>query len=134
MRRRRYQKGSLKKRCGKWIGQWREEGVRRNQVLGSVSLMTKSQARAELDKLLASVNAQYGQTPALITFGQFVKELYYPLLKRKWKRSTATNKCQPNRHASRRGVRRTTYCRAEAGRASGPLGSEGRRWTLVQHG
>jgi len=91
VRRRRYQKGSLKKRCGKWIGQWREEGVRRNQVLGSVSLMTKSQARAELDKLLASVNAQYGQTPALITFGQFVKELYYPLLKRKWKRSTATN-------------------------------------------
>jgi integrase len=91
MRRRRYQKGSLKKRCGKWIGQWREEGVRRNQALGPVSSMTKSRARAELDKILASVNAQHEQTPEQISFGQFVGEVYYALFKRKWKRSTAAN-------------------------------------------
>lgn len=91
MRRKRYQKGSLKRRCGKWIGQWREEGVRRNRALGPVSSMTKSQARLALDKILASVNAQQEQTPEHVTFGQFVGTVYYPLFKRKWKRSTATN-------------------------------------------
>ena len=34
MRRQRYQSGSLKKRCGKWIGQWWEAGHRRNRALG----------------------------------------------------------------------------------------------------
>ena len=91
MRRKRYQKGSLKKRCGKWIGQWWEGGVRRNWALGPVSSMTKSQARAALDKILASVNAQQEQTPEQVTFGQFVGNVYYPVFKGKWKRSTAAN-------------------------------------------
>ncbi len=91
MRRKRYQKGSLKKRCGKWIGQWWEEGVRRNWALGAVSSMTKSQARVSLDKILVSVNTQPEQMPEQVTFGAFVSKVYYPVFKRKWKRSTAAN-------------------------------------------
>lgn len=53
--------------------------------------MTKSQARAALDRVLASVNAPQEQTPEQVTFGRFVGSVYYPLFKRKWKRSTAAN-------------------------------------------
>src|ERR1051325_7456038 len=55
--RKRYQNGSLKQRCGKWVGQWWEDGHRRNLVLGPVSKMTKSKAREELTKRLEVLRA-----------------------------------------------------------------------------
>jgi len=90
--RRRYQKGSLqlRKQGGVWVwlGMWREGGCRRTKTLGQKSQMTRAEARAELDAILAPLNArqepQTGKTP----FGVFVQDVFYPFCRRKWKRST----------------------------------------------
>src|SRR5579884_1643458 len=77
MRRNRYQKGSIKKRCGKWIGQWWENGVRRNRALGPVSTMRKSEAQETMS----------GDQK----FREFVDGPYLGFYLRKWKKSTAGN-------------------------------------------
>ena len=89
MRRRRYQSGSLKQRCDKWIGQWWEGERRKNRVLGPVATMTKSAAHAALNKILADLKASEGKPESNITLGQFIENIYYPFYKRKWKGSTA---------------------------------------------
>ena len=89
MRRRRYQSGSLKKRCGKWVGQWWEGESRRNRVLGPISSMTKSEATTELNEILASLKASQGDVSNKMSLSQFINGVYYPFYKRKWKKSTA---------------------------------------------
>lgn len=91
MRRKRYQKGSLKRRCGKWIGQWWEDGKRKNRALGPVSTMRKSDARAALDKILAGINALSDDCRETLCLGEFAEHIYFPYYTRKWKRSTAGN-------------------------------------------
>jgi len=91
MRRRRYQSGSLKKRCGKWVGQWWDGGHRRNRALGSISSMTKSDAKKKLDGILSELNARGDAVTEDMSLGQFVECVYYPFYTRKWKRSTAAN-------------------------------------------
>ena len=95
MRRNRYQKGSIKKRCGKWIGQWREGGVRRNRVLGPVSSIRKSEAQAKLDKILAPINDAQEAPSGSQKFRDFVEGPYLGFYLRKWKKSTAA--CNVNR-------------------------------------
>ena len=95
MRRKRYQKGSIKKRCGKWIGQWWEGDRRRNLVLGPISTMRKAEARVKLDQILAPINeAESSATPDQM-LSEFVERVYLPFYVRKWKRSTA--ECNINR-------------------------------------
>ena len=93
MSRKRYQEGSLKKVAsrGTWVGQWWEDGTRRNKVLGRFSSMTKSQAKAELDKIMAGVNADWDEDrPEQMLFGSFLERVYFPFYTtQKWKRSTA---------------------------------------------
>ena len=91
MRRRRYQSGSLKKRCGKWVGQWWEAERRRNRVLGPISSMTKSDAMAALNQILADLKASQGNVSKNMSLTEFIETAYYPFYKRKWKRSTAEN-------------------------------------------
>ena len=50
--RKRFQKGSVKKVKGKWIGQWWEDGHRRNQVLGRTSEMTKAAAQSKIAEIV----------------------------------------------------------------------------------
>jgi integrase len=88
--RRRYQQGSLNKLDGKWIAQWWEDGHRRKRTLGCVSKMAKSQARGELDAILAPINAQSQAPSASTKWGEFVKLTYLPFYRRKWKRSSTT--------------------------------------------
>jgi integrase len=95
MRRRRYQSGSLKKRCGKWVGQWWEGERRRNRVLGPVSSMTKSDAKTALNKILADLQVSQGEVDSNMSLQQFVEQAYFPFYTRKWKRSTAA--CNINR-------------------------------------
>ena len=87
--RRRYQEGSLKKVDGKWIAQWWEDGHRRKRTLGSCSSVPKAKARAELDAILAPINARSESPSPSKTWGDFVSGIYLPFYKRKWKRSTA---------------------------------------------
>jgi len=95
MRRRRYQSGSLKKKCGKWVGQWWEKNQRRNRVLGSINTMTKSQAGAALNQMLAQYQASHADVNGNMSLSQFIEGTYYPVFKRKWKRSTTS--CNVNR-------------------------------------
>ncbi|MDA2924574.1 site-specific integrase [Acidobacteria bacterium AH-259-L09] len=87
--RKRYQKGSLKKVGASWVGQWWEEGHRRNKTLGRVSEMTKSEARSQLADILAPVNKRFDLPSGQWEFGDFIRQVYLPFYKRKWKDSTA---------------------------------------------
>ena len=109
MSRRRFQQGSLKIRCGSWVGQWREGVHRRNRVLGRVRVpgkkaqpkdaITKWQARAILAEIVRTVNRNPEQPSENVSFGDFVNHVYLPFYVRKWKRSTAScNKYRFRRH------------------------------------
>ena len=96
MRRKRYQRGSVKprKRGGKtyWYAQWREDGSPRSKELGLYSSMTRAQAEGILSEILQPINAAAGckQVPVLKhTFGQFVEKVYLPVWSGRWKLSTA---------------------------------------------
>ena len=87
--RKRHQKGSLKIRNGNWIAQWWQEGHRRNKVLGKIRKMTKSEAEHKLADILAPINSDQDLPSSKASFDDFVKQVYLPFYRRKWKRSTA---------------------------------------------
>jgi hypothetical protein len=87
--RKRHQQGSLKVIRGRWIGQWWEDGHRRNKMLGKVSSKTKSQARDELAAILLSVKDKRQVPSDNYTFDYLVNQIYLPFYRRKWKLSTA---------------------------------------------
>jgi integrase len=79
MARRRFQRGSLFKVEGSWVGRWREDTIeggavkriKRSAVLGSAKELTRHQAQRLLDEKLAAVNAvSYRPLPAC-TFREF---------------------------------------------------------------
>ncbi len=86
--RRRYQNGSLLKVDGSWIAQWWQDGHRRKKTLGKATKMTKAQAKDELAKLVAPINARAESANADTTVEQFIEHIYLPLYRRKWKAST----------------------------------------------
>ena len=94
--RKRHQKGSLqRKKHGKhwaWFAFWWQNSRRRCKTLGRCSKMTESRAQAELDRILAPINASVRQEeqPGTITFRQFTTGVYLPFCQRhRWKASTA---------------------------------------------
>jgi integrase len=97
--RKRHQKGSLKIRNGNWIAQWWQEGHRRNKVLGKIRKMTKSEAEDKLADILAPINGDQDLPSGKTSFDHFVKQVYLPFYRRKWKKSTAdTNVDRLNHH------------------------------------
>ena len=86
--RRRFQKGSLQKVRGAWVARWRQEGERRARILGRVSQMTKAQAQSELAAIVAPLNSKRDEPSERKSFGDFVRDVYLPFYRRKWKRST----------------------------------------------
>ena len=93
MRRKRFQKGSLKERKhGRhkvWVAQWWQDGGRRSKVLGRCSKITKAQAEILMSSIVTPVNNGTGrQTSQVALFGAYIKEVYLPLCRRKWKEST----------------------------------------------
>jgi len=91
VRKSRYQRGSVKKQRGRWVGMWYSpEGGRKSKVLGLVKDLSKSEARALVDGIVKEANAKRDQN-RVWTFGEFVNEAYFPFYGRKWKRSTQAN-------------------------------------------
>lgn len=90
MRKCRYQKGSVKKQRGRWVAMWWVNRTRKSRVIGLVKNMTKSDARAEVDRIVTEVNAKSEQKRTW-SFGEFVAEVYFPYYSRKWKESTKAN-------------------------------------------
>ena len=87
--RRRFQKGSLRNVNGTWVARWRQDGQRKAQTLGRVSMMTKAQAQSELAALVAPVNDMRSGPSEEYRFSDFVERIFLPFYRRKWKRSTA---------------------------------------------
>jgi integrase len=90
MRKCRYQKGSVKKQRGRWVAMWWVNGSRKSRVIGLVKALTKSEARAVVNRIVAEVNAKR-ETHRVWLFGEFVAEVYFPYYSRKWKNSTKAN-------------------------------------------
>ena len=93
MRRKRFQRGSLKprKRNGRsyWYGQWREDGQCRSKEFGLCSQMSKGEAEAALAAILQPINVDAGlRTRPTYTFLRFIEEIYLPRCRGKWKVST----------------------------------------------
>ncbi len=93
MRRKRYQKGSVRPRKhGRhkvWVGQWWEQGQRKSRVLGRCADMPKSEAESRLAVILKPFNEGAGQSQKPIyTFGVYLEEIFLPGIRRKWKEST----------------------------------------------
>lgn len=90
MRKSRYQKGSVKKQRGRWVAMWWVDRRRKSKVVGLVKDMSKSEARAEVDRIVKQVNASR-QSNRIWRFGEFVAEIYFRYYTRKWKNSTRDN-------------------------------------------
>jgi integrase len=93
MRRKRYQKGSVRPRKhGRqkvWVGQWWDQGQKRSKVLGRCSEMAKSEAEARLAVILKPFNEAAGQAQKPIyNLRVYVEEIFLPVVRRKWKEST----------------------------------------------
>jgi len=93
MRRKRFQRGSLKprKRNGRsyWYAQWREDRQCRSKEFGLCSQMSKGEAEAALAAILQPINANAGlRVRPIHTFQQFVEAIYLPVFREKWKIST----------------------------------------------
>lgn len=101
--RRRFQRGSLqlRKQGGVWVwlAKWREGGHQRTKTLGQKSEMTKTEAKAALESILAPLNARQEPQTGTMHLGAFVRDVYYPFCRRKWKRSTRmTTEQRINQH------------------------------------
>jgi integrase len=90
MRKSRYQKGSVKKQRGRWVAMWWAGQSRKSRVIGLVKDMTKSEARAVVDRIVSEANVKSEQE-RIWTFDAFVAEAYFPYYSRKWKASTRVN-------------------------------------------
>jgi hypothetical protein len=92
--RQRHQQGSLQVRQhGKrkmWVLLYRDGSSRKYATLGLYSKMSKAQAEAKRDELVAEANARNAKAPdPFITLGEFIEGVALPFLRSKWKRSTA---------------------------------------------
>ena len=87
--RKRFQQGSVKKVKGNWIGQWWEDGHRRNLVLGRASEMTKAAAQARVAEIVRPINNRQRQSNPDMRLEDFIRDVYFVVHRRRWKRSTA---------------------------------------------
>jgi integrase len=89
------QRGSLKQKLRDgakwWHAQWREPGQKNatTRWLGRCVDLSRSQARAELDKILAPINARAIAPRSNVTLRQYVESEYLIVKTRVWKASTA---------------------------------------------
>jgi hypothetical protein len=87
--RRRFQKPRIKNKGGYWIAQYRDlEGRKRKVSLGPVARTKKSDAERNLARLLEPVNSCAAVPTTEFGFGAFVRQVYLPFYRRKWKVST----------------------------------------------
>lgn len=87
--RRRYRKPKVKNIGGYWIAQFRDlDGKKRKVSLGPVSSTKKFDAETRLAKILEPINARVVEPSPDILFGAFVRQIYLPFYRRKWKEST----------------------------------------------
>ena len=88
--RRRFQKPRIKNKGGYWIAQFRDlEGKKRKVSFGPVAKTKKVDAEVKLGRLLEPLNTSLAEPTPDFQFGAFVRHVYLPFYRRKWKASTA---------------------------------------------
>ena len=87
--RKRFQKGSVKKVKGKWIGQWWDNGRRRNLMLGRVSEMSKAGAQSRVAEIVRPINNRQSESNPAMRLEDFIRDVVLEVHRRRWKRSTA---------------------------------------------
>jgi hypothetical protein len=61
--------------------------------------MSKSEARSALDSIVGPLNARQQPLTGKVPLGIFIRDVYYPFCRRKWKRSTRmTTEQRINQH------------------------------------
>src|SRR5262245_20893735 len=87
--RRRFQNGSLRKKHGSWIAQWRDNGNLKSLALGRIRETSKAEAQAKLAEILQPINSRETTTvDHRTTVEQFLNAVYFPVNRRRWKKST----------------------------------------------
>src|SRR5262249_24153414 len=86
--RRRFQKGSVKKRDGAWVGQWWENNHRRNVVLGRVAQMRKAEAMNKVADAVRPINSRQVPFNPEMLLKDFINGVYFVVHRRRWKGST----------------------------------------------
>lgn len=72
-----------------WVLLYRDGNTRKYATLGVHAKMSKTQAEAKRDELVAEANARNAKAPdPSITFGEFLDGVALPFLRSKWKKST----------------------------------------------
>ena len=101
--RKRFQKGSLQKVRGVWVARWRQDGERKaRNVRASFSNDQSPSAIAIWPVIVAPINSRGSEPSERKSFGDFVREVYLPFYRRKWKRSTVmTNEDRLKHHLRR---------------------------------
>ena len=87
--RKRFQKGSVKKVNGRWVGQWWENGHRRNLVFGAAAEMTKAQAQIRIADIVRPINNRSSEAKPDMLLKDFINDVFFVVHRRRWKRSTA---------------------------------------------
>jgi hypothetical protein len=78
--RRRFQNGTLRKKNGSWIGQWRDSGRFRSTALGRIRDTTKTEALAKLAEIKRPLNSREATTVDFrTTVEDFVNGVYFPV-------------------------------------------------------
>lgn len=77
------------------------EGIKRKVSLGPVARVKKYDAETKFAAILEPINARSSGPMPSFTFGQFVRQVYLPFYRRKWKGSTtASNEQRIKSHLS----------------------------------
>jgi integrase len=136
MRRRGFQRGSLFKRGKSWVLNYWQDGHRRKVTLGLISQMTKAEAQVEVAKILAPINSQEKPPSKSWTLSDFMKLVFLPFYRRKWKRSTTlTNEDRMNHHLISEFGNLTlgTFTRDQLQGFLDRKAAEGRSYSVVDH-
>jgi len=88
--RKRYSTGGIRKQRGRWMGMWWVDGRRKSRSLGLITEMSKTAAREAVKAIVIEENAKR-QRHRVWTFGEIVRDVYFPYYSRKWKASTREN-------------------------------------------
>jgi len=93
MRKKRYQKGSLRVQRSSWVVQYRDtSGSHRQRTLGLTSELTRTEAETERANFMIRINAENGiakpRRLSRVTLGEFVHSKYFPFKEGRWKDST----------------------------------------------
>jgi integrase len=88
------QRGSLKpvkyQGAKAWRAQWREAGKGRTRILWRCADLSRGEARAELDRIVAAVSGrEFQAAPIVDTLRQYTENEYLAQMTRRWKASTA---------------------------------------------